>query len=156
LDELLTALEATSFAQYLRVSRWGYAAFNTAHVLGVALLFGAILSLNLRLLGFWPSVPRSGLVRVLTPMAAAGLLLAILAGAVLFSVRATEYADLGVFRLKLAFVALGILGALTLHRAYGLDLDGASDARVAAHAAVSTVCWVGALICGRLIAFIIE
>jgi len=155
-EEILATIEATPVAQYLRASRWGYAAVNTVHVLGIALLVGAILPLNLRLLGAWRSVPRAALVRVLVPVAAAGLLLAVLAGALLFSVRAEEYAALGVLRLKVALIALGILGAVELHRAYGLELAQASDARVAAHAILSTVCWLGALVCGRLIAFVMD
>jgi hypothetical protein len=155
-EEILATIEATPVAQYLRTSRWGYAAVNTAHVFGIALLVGAILPLNLRLLGFWPAVSRAALVRILVPVAVTGLLLAIAAGALLFSVRAEEYAALGVIRLKVALIALGILGALALHRAYGLELAEASDARVAGHAILSTVCWLGALICGRLIAFVME
>ena len=156
MEEILAIIEATPVAQYLRTSRWGYAAVNTAHVFGVALLVGAILPLNLRLLGVWRGVPRAALVRVLVPVAVTGLLLAIVAGALLFSVRAEEYAALGVIRLKVAFIALGILGALALHRAHGLELAQASDARVAGHAILSTVCWLGALVCGRLIAFVME
>ena len=156
MEEFLATIEATPVAQYLRASRWGYAAVNTAHVLGIALLVGAILPLNLRLLGVWRSVPRAALVRVLVPVAATGLLLAVVAGAFLFSVRAEEYAALGVLRLKVALIALGILGALELHRAYGLALEQASDARVMGHAILSMVCWLGALICGRLIAFVMD
>ncbi|HEY8248958.1 MAG TPA: DUF2214 domain-containing protein [Hyphomicrobium sp.] len=156
MEEILATIEAMPVAQYLRTSRWGYAAVNTAHVLGIALLVGAILPLNLRLLGFWRSVPRAALARVLVPVAATGLLLAVVAGALLFSVRPGEYAALGVLRVKVALIALGILGALALHRAYGLVLEQASDARVAGHAILSTVCWLGALICGRLIAFVMD
>jgi hypothetical protein len=144
------------FAQYLRTSRWGYAALNTAHVLGIALLVGSVLPLDLRLLGFWPRTSRADLARILVPVAVVGLVLAAATGPLLFAMRAEEYAALGVFRLKLIFIALGIAGALTLHRAYGLALEGASERRVAAHAALSLVCWVGALVCGRSIAFVLE
>ena len=53
MEAFFAALETTAPAQYLRVSRWGYAAVSGAHILGIALLVGAILPLNLRLLGFW-------------------------------------------------------------------------------------------------------
>jgi len=62
-DAALAALEGTALAQALRVSRWGCAAVNAGHVLGVALLVGAIVPLNLRLLGLWRGVPREPLVR---------------------------------------------------------------------------------------------
>ena len=156
MEAFLAALEATPVAQYLRGARWGYAGVNAAHILGIALLVGAILPLNLRLLGAWPGVPLAPLTRVLVPVAAAGLGLAVATGALLFSVRAREYADLGVVQLKLVLVALGAAAAVLLHALYGQRLEGASRARLAAHAAVSTTCWLGALLCGRLIAFIAD
>jgi hypothetical protein len=58
------------------------------HVFGMALLVGAILPLDLRLLGCWPGVSRSALIRVLAPVAATGLVIAVAAGILLFSVRA--------------------------------------------------------------------
>jgi len=153
LEALLAGLEATTVAQTLRTSRWLYAATNTAHVFGIALLVGAILPLDLRLLGWWPDVPRQKLVRVLVPVAATGLTLAVVAGGLLFTVRAREYAGVGFLQAKLALVAIGTLGAVLLHHAHGLRLDGATDQRLARHAVISLVCWPTALVCGRLIAF---
>jgi hypothetical protein len=155
-DWLLSGIETMPLAQYLRTSRWGYAAVGTAHVLGIALVVGSIMPLNLRLLGFWPNVPLASLARLLVPVAAAGLVLAVAAGALLFSVRAGEYAALTMFKVKLALVGLGILAALDLHRAYGMRIEAASPARQAGHAIVSMTCWLGALICGRLIAFVAD
>jgi hypothetical protein len=43
-----------------------------------------------------------------------------------------------------------------LHRAYGLTLEGASQERRSWHAVISIVCWLGALACGRLIAFAVD
>lgn len=141
------ALEGTALAQALRVSRWGYAAVNSGHVFGIALPVGAIVPLNLRLLGLWPGVPREPLVRVLVPVAAAGLVIAVAFGLALFAVRAREYAGIGFWQAKVALVAL------SLHRAHGFLLEGAGDTRLRLHAMLSTACWLGALICGRLIAF---
>ena len=60
-DAVLAAVEASGLATALRFSRgWGYAAVNTAHVLGVALLVGAAVPLALRLLGLWRGVPLAG------------------------------------------------------------------------------------------------
>lgn len=153
MDALLAALEGTALAQTLRVSRWGYAAVNAAHILGIALLIGALVPLNLRFLGLWPTVPRQTLVRVLAPVAAGGLALAIIAGLLLFSVRAREYAAVGFLQIKLVLIATALLAALALHLAHGRTLDTAGDRHLSGHAVVSLVCWLGALICGRLIAF---
>ena len=153
MDAALAALEGTVIAQMLRVSRWGYAAVNATHILGIALLVGAIVPLHLRFLGAWRGVPRPVLVRVLVPMAAIGFGLAVIAGILLFSIRAREYAGIGFLQIKLALVAVGVLSALTLHRAHGFLNESASDSRLAGHAVIALVCWIGALICGRLIAF---
>jgi hypothetical protein len=152
-EPLFVALESTAVAEYLRDSRWGYAAVITAHILGVALLVGAIIPFNLHVLGLWRSISRLTLARVLLPVAATGLLLAIIAGTLLFSVRAVEYWQIAFLQIKIALVIAGTLSALLLYRAYGLSLEGASELKLRVHAVLSTVCWLGALVCGRLIAF---
>lgn len=151
---MLAAVQGSELAQALRFSRFGYAAVSGAHVLGIALLVGAMLPLDLRLLGLWREIPREMLIRVLSPVAAFGLALAIVAGLLLFSVRATAYADLTVFRLKLLLIATGAGSALALHLAHGFLLKTASPHRLRAAAALSIICWLGALAAGRLIAFL--
>ena len=153
MEAILAALEGTAVAQALRVLRWGYAAVNATHILGIALLVGAIVPLNLRLLGLWRTVPVQTLGRVLGPVAAAGLAVAALAGLLLFSVRAREYAGLGVLQIKLVLIAVGALSALAAVRSHGFDLDNASGIRLRGLAIISMACWLGALVCGRLIAF---
>ena len=153
MEAFLAALEGSAPAQALRFSRWGYAWVNAAHVLGIALLVGAILPLDLRLLGLWRGVPRAALVRVLVPTAATGLGLAVLTGPLLFATRATEYADIGFLWMKLALVATGAGAALWAHAAHGFLLEGAGRGRLAAHALLSMACWLGALVSGRMIAF---
>lgn len=153
MDELLAALSQSELAQYLRFSRWAYAAVNTMHVLGIALLVGAIVPLDLRLMGVWRRVPHEDLARVLVPVAAAGLAIAGLTGLMLFSVRAGEYAGIAVFWTKLALVALGLAFALAAHALYGRWLSDATQTQRFRVGAASMACWLGALIAGRLIAF---
>ncbi|MDE0049703.1 MAG: hypothetical protein OXO52_07950 [Rhodospirillales bacterium] len=153
MEALFAALEGTGLAQALRSSRWGYAALNTAHIFAIALLIGSVVPLNLRLLGVWRGISREAVVRVLAPVAASGLILALLTGPLLFSVRAREYSDVEFLQLKLAFIAIGVLSTLALCWAHGFLLRDAPRARLLVHAILSTVCWLGALVCGRLIAF---
>ena len=153
MEVLFAALEGTALAQTLRGSRWLYAGVNAAHIFAIALLVGSVVPLNLRLLGVWRGISREAVVRVLAPVAAAGLILALLTGPLLFAVRAREYSDVGFLQLKLVFIAVGVLSTLALCRAHGFLLKDAPRARLAGHAVLSTVCWSGALVCGRLIAF---
>ncbi|MXW90597.1 MAG: hypothetical protein F4114_00840 [Rhodospirillaceae bacterium] len=153
MESLFAALEGTALAQTLRSSRWLYAGVNAAHIFAIALLIGSVVPLNLRLLGVWRGIPREAVVRVLAPVAAGGLILALVTGPLLFSVRAREYSGIEFLQLKLIFIAVGVLSTLALCRAHGFLLKDAPRARLAGHAILSTVCWSGALVCGRLIAF---
>jgi len=153
-EGLLVALSASELATALRTSRWLYASTNTAHVLGIALLVGAILPLDLRLVGLWRTVERESLVRVLVPLAAAGLALAVITGLLLFSVRALEYAAIPLFLVKLALIAIGAISAILLHLVYGFRLKTASRPCLSRAGALSMTCWLGALIAGRMVAFV--
>ena len=46
MEETLAAIQASGLGQAIRFSQWRYAAVNTAHILGVALLVGAIVTLG--------------------------------------------------------------------------------------------------------------
>ena len=153
LPQVLSEIEGSPVASYLRGSRWGYASISALHILGIAALIGSVIPLNLKLLGAWPATQLAALARVLVPVAACGLTLAVFAGALLFSVRAHEYAALGVFQIKLLCVVLGTLSALRFHWRFGLAFDGAADIERRIQAILSLGCWLGALVCGRLIAF---
>ena len=153
MESLFAALEGTALAEALRGSRWLYAGVNAAHIFAIALLIGSVVPLNLRLLGVWRGISRETVVRVLAPVAASGLMLALLTGPLLFAVRAREYGGVGFLQLKLVFIAAGVLSALAMCRAHGFLLRDAPRVRLAGHAVLSMVCWLGALVCGRLIAF---
>jgi hypothetical protein len=153
MEALFAAIEASGPAQYFRVSRFGYAALSFAHILGIALLIGAVVPLNLRLLGLWPNVARAKLLHVLVPAACAGFLLAAPTGLLLFAVRAEEYSSIGFLQVKLALILAGVLSAVTAYCHYGLALEGANPQRLRLYALVSIACWIGALAMGRLIAF---
>lgn len=154
MDPVWAALEMSAVAQWTRFSRWGYALVNGAHVLGVALLVGAIIALNLRRMSVLKRPPQEALAAALVPVAVAGLLLAVATGAVLFAARAAEYAVLGVVQTKLALVAFGIVTALWLHARFGSRMQRAGRATLALHAGLSTLTWLAVLGLGRMIAFV--
>lgn len=153
LASFAAAVEGTDVVRALKFSQLGYAAANTAHVLGFTLLVGAILPMDLRLIGFWRSVDQGALTRILTPIAAAGLVIAVLAGMVLFSVRAGHYLNASLFYWKMGLVAAGAALALILHLRAGLWLQRMTRRQAAFHGAASLCCWLGALAAGRMIAY---
>jgi hypothetical protein len=154
LEGLLDAVYASAIAEWLRFSRWGYASVNAAHILGLSLLVGAIVPLDLRLLGAWRSVPLASLIAVLTPVAASGLALAMVTGALLFATRANEYATVLLFLVKMGLVAVGTIHALSAHRGKGLEaLTISARHRVAL---TSMLVWLCVLVAGRMLAFVAD
>ena len=151
--ELFVLLEQSPVAAYLRASRWGYAALSAAHIFGIALIVGATLPLNLRLVGRWSTIARQVVARLLVPIAATGLVLALVTGLLLFSVRATEYSNLTIFWAKMAAVTVGGLSAIAAHIRHGLYFQNSNRPVLWEVAAVSFLAWIAALLAGRLIAF---
>ena len=159
IDEWAAALEATALAAALRNSVWSYPLVNAAHILGVALLVGSIVPLDLRLLGAWRSVPLAPLWGVLTHTAGVGVLLAIIFGALLFITRATEYVASNLFIAKMVFVGLGTASALSLRMRSRVHVSEMTSgqwkppARLRLAASISLVSWLTALTLGRLVGY---
>lgn len=156
LDAALSALEASGPAAFLRSSWYAYPLVNAAHILALAALFGAILALDLRLLGFFRGVPAQPLVAVLPRVAAGGLALALLTGLALFAVQPTSYLANPIFAVKLALIILGSAHALLLRRTPGwqrLRRGGTSSPSLRVSGALSLLAWTGAIVAGRWLAF---
>lgn len=156
IDPWIAWLDGTALAQWLRASLWAYPLVNTAHLLGISLLLGAIAAFDLRLLGWRRCVAVTDLARVLLPMARAGFALAVIMGALLFVARAADYVHHPVFQLKLALLALALLNVAWLHRsAWWREhlATGRRDARVTVAAVVSLCAWLGVLLAGRMIGY---
>jgi hypothetical protein len=152
------ALEASTLARALRGSVWAYPLVNAGHLLGVALLIGAIVPLDLRILGMWPTVPLPPLWRVLTRMAVIGLGLAGVCGALLFMTRAAAYVGEGLFVAKMIVVATGIVNALWLRAAVAARRPAwwaasRPPALVKGSALLSLAAWLAALTLGRLVGY---
>jgi len=159
LVEVLTAVQDWAPVAALRSSRWTYASVNAAHIVGLAILFGSVLPLDLRLMGCWRAIPIATVARVLVPVSGAGLLLAVAAGLALFSIRAVEYAGTALFLVKMALVACGVANALLLRRAADWEaqqsaVDAMPPRRLQIAGALSILLWLSVMICGRMIAFL--
>jgi len=156
--ELLQALSEWPVAAALRRSSLVYLLVNAAHIFSIGLLVGSIVTLDLRVLGMFRRFPLTALGPPLSHMAAAGLVLAMVTGFLLFTVRPVAYAQNSAFLAKLALVGFGIANALTLHfgRQWRLALagGGAPSMQVRLAAFLSIVLWAGAVIAGRWIGFL--
>lgn len=159
LTEALSALQDAALVGALRQSHWVYPLVNAGHIVGLALLFGAIVPLDLRLLGLWRAVSIGTLARCLLPVAIAGLTLAVLTGSLLFSVSALKYAGVAVFQLKLLLILCALTNVLLLHRSAAwaayrdADLPDTTP-RLQTAAVLSIGLWLSAILAGRMIGYL--
>lgn len=158
LETLASWVEAGALSQALRASVWLYPLVNTAHVVGIALLFGAIAPLDLRLLGCWRTVPPGPLLRTAVPVSVAGLVLALSSGALLFLARPLDYVREPLFGMKMVLLALAVLNALALRRSPAWQAVQHGSGRTAprrgqAAALASLLLWLAVITAGRLIGY---
>ena len=150
---MLEALGSWPGAVWLQQSGTAYLFVNAAHILGIGLLLGSILPLDLRLLGFLRRFPIDVLWPFLVRVGATGLGLAIVTGLWLFSVKPAEYLENVAFRWKLVVLVLALANVGFQHwksNARELQITPATRIR----AAMSLGLWVSALVAGRWIGFV--
>lgn len=155
--EWLAPLSETGLARALIRSPTLYLFVNAGHILAIAMLFGSILALDLRLLGLSPAVPLSAIAAYLSRLAAIGLAVAVVTGLCLFSVRPLEYAGNPAFLAKLGLVALGIVNAMVVHTMPGwkaLQAGAAPTPMLRFAAVLSIFTWMAAVVAGRWIGFL--
>ncbi|MGK6315393.1 DUF6644 family protein [Neorhizobium sp. DT-125] len=155
--EFLAPLAETPLARALISSSTIYLLVNAAHILGIGMLFGAILALDLRLLGLAQAVPLPAVALYLSRMAGAGVVLAIVTGLCLFTVKPVEYVRNPAFLFKLGLVGLGLVNVMIVHFGAGWKAMLAGEkpsAILRLSAAFSTLIWIAAVIAGRWIGFL--
>ena len=148
---MLEAIGSWPGATWLQRSGTAYLFVNAAHILGIGMLLGAILPLDLRLLGFFRRFPVEIIGPFLVRCAAVGLALAVLAGAWLFSVKPDEYLANAAFRWKLVLLALALINVALQH--WSGNFPRMSPA-VRVRAGVSVCLWLAVLVAGRWIGFV--
>ncbi len=153
-------LQASPLGHAMRESGvWTYGVVNLIHILGIASLFGAVLVLDLRLLGIWPTVPLAAITRPTVPIAATGLAIAATSGICLLATKATEYVGNPFLYIKFPAIALALLNVAALGRLpawkqhRSRDLSPRERRTLAVFAGISLACWLTAITAGRMIGY---
>lgn len=140
----------------MRGSDRAYPVANLIHLAGLILLIGNLLLLDLRLLGAGRRFDLVAVSQTLAPPAAAGLVLLLASGALLFAADASPLLANTMMRWKLLLIALGIANALLFRHLWDrrlADWDRAPPLAGRLQAAFSLGCWLVAATLGRLIAY---
>jgi hypothetical protein len=114
-DALLVLLEGSALGVLIRQAGvWSYALINLGHVAGVAMLFGAVLLLDLRLIGVWPQVPLAAVSIPADRLAQVGFAIAVTAGICMLATNGSEYVGNPLLRIKFAAIGAGLLNTPVL------------------------------------------
>lgn len=153
LTEAVDAIAGWPLVEYLRTSRAAYATVNATHIVGVSLLVGAIVSSDLRTSGMWKADRwREGL-ETCVPVAAFGLALAAISGAMLFSIRGGPYLADPAFQIKALLLAMGLVNVFAFRLAMARRRYSAPSGAMRLSAFSSILIWIATIFAGRWIAF---
>ena len=156
MTSLLQSLAGWPGAVLLQESWIAYLFVNAAHILGIALLLGSILPLDLRLLGLMHKRDLPVLAPLLVHTAASGAALAVITGLWLFSVKPLEYIQNPAFLFKAALLVLAFCNVALQHRGEHFDAamrSGQPTTRIRVLATASALLWLAILVAGRWIGF---
>lgn len=152
------------FCQWCNASPWGHGVRDSVwlfpfveifHLLGLGVLGGTVLILNLRLLGFrFQSEPISELAEDVRPWMLGSIVVMLVSGFLLFSTEAVKMYGSPAFRFKMIFLALALVFTFTIYR----KLVTSNDARFSRFwrfvaAIVSLILWACVGLGGRAIGY---
>jgi hypothetical protein len=127
-----------------------YPALEVLHIVGIALLLGNLVLLELRVWGHAPELPMRPLARLALRLSMGGFALIVVSGLLMFASRPDELINNRTFLVKMGLIQLAGLNAAWFHARDGL---GRADATARVQTLVSTGLWLAVIICGRWIAY---
>jgi hypothetical protein len=156
-DPLFLWLESSAFSTWMRESPsiFAFPIILAVHTIGLGLLAGINVAIDLRLLGFAPRIPL-GEFRRLLPFMWLGLWLNVISGLALLAAYPTKALTNPVFYVKLGLIAAALVLLRNIHRfrlADGPALVIPSLRPVTIVAVASIVCWAGTIAAGRFLAY---
>lgn len=156
---IIESINGSAVAEWMRLSVKAMPIVEATHVLAIAVVFGTILVVDLRLLGL-PGTqrPLSRVAGEMLRMTWAAFALAVVTGALMFAPNALTYFDNTAFRLKLlALLAAGINMAvfqfITARSMDQWDVNRRPPTAARTAAIISMLLWTSVILLGRWIGF---
>lgn len=159
-SEWLLVIEQSDLGNGVRnLGGWGYALINLSHILGIAILFGAVLLLDLRLLGWRRQIPLDAVASVTLPLVKSGFLLAVVSGTCMLSANASDYISNPFLLIKFGALVVALINVYLVRQIPAwqtrrqIEPSGSENGVLARAGFVSLVCWITVIVAGRLIAY---
>jgi hypothetical protein len=157
--DLLASLEGSRLAAAIRDSLYLFPLIESFHVLGLTMVFGTIIIVDLRLLGLASTRRRfSRIAADVFKWTWAAFALSAVTGALMFITNADVYYHNFYFRAKIALLALAGLNTLvfeltTARSVRRWDTDASAPPAGRTAAALSMLLWISIIFMGRWIGF---
>ena len=141
-------------ATWIQLTPYAYATLEGIHLIGVAVFFGSVFLLDLRLLGLMPQLHAGATGRFLLRISVPAFALLAVSGVLLFVPSADRYATSPVFFAKMGAIAAGGLNALAFHIAAWRRVDdwgrrARTPWTARGAAVVSVLVWITVIALGR-------
>ncbi len=158
LQALETWLNSSPFHDFMVQVGPAFPICETLHFIGLSLLFGSLLIVDLRGMGFLKALPLIELHR-LVPVALAGFAINAVTGFLFVAFDPAVYFGNAAFLIKMVLIALAGVNALVVElmvfRPLRAGVAGVEDGMlIKVSSALSLLLWSGVLIGGRLIPFV--
>lgn len=156
---MFESLENSAVALWVGESLYGYPFMLSLHAVGLAIVVGIFVMRDFRLLGLFPGISYES-VDSLKKLAWTGFSINAVSGCFLFTSQATMFASSTPFLLKISMIFLAAICAAIIQNrmrdeASAWDSAGTGAVgSVKAIAVLSLILWTGAIIAGRLTAYL--
>jgi uncharacterized protein DUF6644 len=135
-------------------SVWAYPIALSTHAIGMSIVVGTIVIIDLRILGLAESIPLKSFEKLFV-VTSFGVVLNFLSGLALFATEPARFFYHPVFWIKIALIVAGALSVYILwHKVKCVNDDADSSARIKLVAVFSLLLWACVIVAGRLIAYI--
>jgi hypothetical protein len=156
--DFLVGLEDSGLGTWVRESPslWAYPTILFLHTIGLAMLVGVNTAVDLRILGFAPTLPLAPMRRFF-PLMWVGFWVNALSGLVLLLADASTKVVNPVFLIKMALIALAVVNISAIDKKVfkrSVPDEGKLPMDVRLLACTSLLLWIGAITTGRLMAYI--
>ena len=155
---MFTWMEGTPIAQWVSLSLYAYPMLLAVHIVGLAVVVGIFMMRDLRLLGCFEGLDPVAFLS-LSKFAWVGFIFNAISGVMLFTSQAVTFAGNPAFLIKIGCILVGMALAGVIQSRLRVDLRAGGGSLISGSTRTLAVCslltWTGAIIAGRLVAYII-
>lgn len=136
---------------WLKTNAYAYPSLEVIHIVGLALVFGSIVLVDLRILSVVKLSDENTFAKAIIPWTLLGFALALLSGLTMFVTRISDFIANPAFIIKICLLFAAGANAAVLH-ARGTIQARSHLTRL--QAVLSILIWVAVVFCGRWIAYV--